>query len=122
VSWQIVVGVLILIAIAVHFGEKAMERAKRAKRRARQQAHLHEVSCTRDIREEWSADLRAMTVRVVRQEAGSASGEPERYELERTDSGVWSMKSSAIVPELPASVAEQLEKRYQLLVSKTRSG
>ena len=118
-SWQIVVGVLILIAIAVHFGEKARERANRAKRRARQ---LHEVSCTRDIREEWSADLRAMTMRVVRQEAGSASGEPKRYELERTDGGVWSMKSSGIVPELPASVAEQLEKRYQLLVSKTRSG
>ena len=118
-SWQIVVGVLILIAIALHFGEKASERANRAKRRGRQ---LHEVSSTREIREEWSADLRAMTVRVVRHAAGSALGEPERYELERAAAGVWSVKSGAAALQLPAGMAEQLEKRYELLMSKTRSG
>ena len=120
-GWQIVVGVLIVVAILLHFGEKAKERGQLAKRRAREQAQrgdLHRMSCTRDIREAWSADLRAMTLQVSRTEAGTALGAPEHYGLERAASGVWSIKDNVAAPELPARVAEQLEQRYQLLVGK----
>lgn len=123
-SWQIVVAALIVVAIAVHFGERHKARSNLAKRRARELAardHLHELSYTRDIREEWSADLRAMLVQVSRTEAGSRLGEPERLELERDANGAWAIKGSAAAPKLPGRLAEQLEKRHQHLTSQTKN-
>lgn len=118
-SWQIVVGVLIVVAIAVHFGEKALERARRAKLRARLAAEpAHHVSFTREIQERWSADLQAMTVQVSRAEAGVAWGPADLFVLERGAGGVWTITGSTGTPALPAGIAEQLEARFQRLSAK----
>jgi hypothetical protein len=120
VSWQIVVGVLIVVAIAVHFGEKAKERARRAKLRARLAAEpAHQISFTREIQERWSADLQAMTLQVSRAEAGAAWGAADRFVLERDAGGVWTITGSPAAPALPARIAEQLEARFQRLSTKT---
>ncbi len=119
-SWQIVVGVLIVVAIAVHFGEKAKERASRAKLRARLAAEpAHEISFTREVQERWSADLRAMTLRVSRGEAGAAWDAADDFTLARDAGGVWTITGSASVPALPARMAAQLEARFQRLAEKT---
>ncbi len=116
-SWLIVVAVLILGAIALHFGEKAKERAKRL---ARERAgSRHEVSFTRDVREQWFADLRAMTLQVSRVEAGAPAAPAEHLGLLRDAGGAWSVASSAI--ELPTRLAEQLEQRFQGMARKTPS-
>jgi hypothetical protein len=120
VSWQIVVGALIVVAIAVHFGEKAKERASRAKLRARLAAEpTHQLSFTREIRERWSADLQTMTLRVSRAEAGAALGAADSFTLERDAAGAWTITGSASAPVLPARIAEQLEARFQRLSGKT---
>ena len=109
-------GVLIVVAIAVHFGERAKERASRAKLRARLAAEpANEISFTREIQERWSADLRAMTLRVSRAEAGAAWGAADSFTLERSAGGAWTITGSASVPALPASMTEQLEARFQRL-------
>lgn len=116
VTWQIVVGVLIIVAIAVHFGEKATERARRAKlvlRRASQPAN--ELSFTREIQERWSADLRAMTLQVSRSETGAAGGVADTFTLQRDAAGAWTITGRADAPALPARFAEQLEARFQRL-------
>jgi len=114
VSWLIVVGVLVVVAIALHFGEKAKERAIRAKQRARRAAEpVHEISFTREIRERWSVDLRAMTLQVSRAEAGAAWGAADSFALERDPGGAWTISGSASAPALPARLAEQLEVRFQ---------
>lgn len=116
-SWPIVVAVLILGAIALHFAEKAKERSKRAQRLAQQRAgSRYEVSFTRDVREQWSADVRAMTLQVSRVEAGVPAA-AEHYGLERDASGAWSIAGSAVA--LPGRLAEQLEERFRGLPTKT---
>jgi hypothetical protein len=113
-SWLIVVAVLIVGAIALHFGEKAKEREQRAKRLAKQRSEpLHQLSFTREVRERWSADLRAMTLQVSRAEAGAPLAVAEQYGLERDGAGGWSITGSALA--LPAGLAEQLEARFQAL-------
>ena len=119
VSWQIVVGVLILVAIAVHFGEKAKERASRAKLRARLAAEpAHQISFTREVQERWSADLQGMTLQVSRAEAGAAWGAADRFILERDAAGAWTISGSAGAPALPAGLAAQLEARFQRFSAK----
>ena len=118
-SWQIVVGVLIVVAIAVHFGEKAKERASRAKLRGRLAAEpTHQISFTREIQERWSADLQAMTLHVSRAEAGADWSAADRFTLERDAGGAWTIAGSAAAPALPAHIAEQLEARFQRLSAK----
>jgi hypothetical protein len=120
VTWQIVVGVLIVVAIAVHFGEKANERKRRAKlvlRRASERAE--ELSFTRQIQERWSADLGAMTLQVTRTEMGAGHAVADSFMLQRGAAGAWSVTGSTSAPALPARFAEQLEARFQRLAGKT---
>ena len=111
-------AVLILGAIALHFGEKAKEREQRAKRLAKQRAEpRHQVSFTREVREQWSADLVAMTLQVSRAEAGAPGAAAEQYGLERDATGVWSVTGTEV--SLPERLAQQLEERFQLLATQT---
>ena len=119
-TWQIVVGMLIVVAIAVHFGEKAAERARRAKqalRRASEPANA--LSFTREVQERWSADLQAMTLQVWRTERGAAGGVADSFSLQRDSAGAWTIAGSAGAPALPARFAEQLEARFQRRAGKT---
>jgi hypothetical protein len=121
VTWQIVVGVLIVVAIAVHFGEKAKERAARAKRAARRASEpANQLSFTRDMTERWSADLRAMTLHVSRTEMGADSGQADSFTLARDAAGGWTISGDASPPAVPARFAEQLEAGFQRAARKER--
>ena len=109
---------LILGAIALHFAEKAKERDLRAKRLARQRAgSRHEVSFTREVREQWSADVLAMTLQVSRVEVGAPAAAAEHHGLVRDAGGAWSIANSAVA--LPARLVALLEERFQALAAKT---
>jgi hypothetical protein len=121
VSWVIVVGGVIAVALAVHFVEQRKSRAAALARRGRRElagelaGEPHRFSLSRDVTETWAVDLRTMIVELTRSdEAGVTT-----FQLERGLDGSWLMRSSggadAGARAVPLALAERLEQRFQHL-------
>jgi hypothetical protein len=116
VSWLIVVGGLVLLALGIHFAEqrksKAIMLARRTEREARP-AELYQFSFSLEVEEKWDVDLQEMMLRLTRSDESSVRS----FRLERSDEGTWQMRPIASAAErsvpVPASVAEKLEQRYR---------
>lgn len=113
-SWLLVVGGVIALALAVHFAEQRKSRAILLARRATQHApaELHRFSLSRQVQESWVVDLRTMLLELTRGDEAVST-----YQLERGVDGTWRMRPSAS-PEasplaVPVSVAQGLEQQYQ---------
>ena len=63
-TWLIVVGVVVAVALAVHFGEERKSRAAIQARKARA-AKPGRISHTRRVNETWEIDLEAMVAVAV---------------------------------------------------------
>jgi hypothetical protein len=119
-SWLIVVGVLVAVALAVHVYEQRRSRRVIAARRAarlRSEEGLQWFEHVREVKERWRADLGAMTLEIQR--SGSEPSEAgSGFRLARTTNGAWHMspvEGPASGPErpLPAAIAQPLEAQYQ---------
>ncbi len=126
---MLVVAAVVALAIGVHFYEKAQARARAAKKRGRleeERRGLHQVSLTRDIRETWDADFRAMRLDVRRVYDGAAADQPRSYALERDAAGVWLMRpaprgsTTSAAERVPLGVAEKLEARYERFLKQSQ--
>lgn len=117
-SWLILVGGLVALALAVHFFEERKSRAillARRQQRAAAASELHRFSMSREVTETWAVDLKTMVVELTRSdEAGVTT-----FELERRPDGSWhrrrSSDSEGGVAPVPAALSEQLEQRFQRL-------
>jgi hypothetical protein len=113
VSWLIVVGGVIALALAVHFAEQRKSKALALARRARRaSSEPHRFSLTREVKETWAIDLSTMTLTLTRSDEAAVA----MFRLERGADGTWHMRpgaGSAAALAVPAAIAAQLEQRYQ---------
>jgi hypothetical protein len=113
VTWLIVVGGVIALALAVRVAEQRRARAIVLARRNRREASSSEpqrfsVSC--EVKETWVVDLQTMLLELTRSDDASTA----TFLLERSGDGAWQMRPS-VSPALavPVPIAEQLEQRFQ---------
>ena len=110
-TWLIVVGAIVAVALAVHFGEERKSRAKLQARKARP-ASANSVSYTRSIKEAWELDLETMVAVVTRTDERGATEATLHFRLvQNADGRVELEPSAAPVWPLPAAIAEQLNAR-----------
>ena len=107
-TWLIVVGVVVAVALAVHFGEERKSRAAIQARKARA-AKPGRISHTRRVNETWDIDLEAMVAVVTRVDDKGTPEAPAQFRLLRNSDGSFSLEPSADPPRaLPQAVAELL--------------
>jgi hypothetical protein len=123
VSWLIVVGGVIALALAVHVAEQRRSRAVMLARRKQRGAasEAPRFSLSREVRETWAVDLETMRLELSRSdERGSAT-----FLLERGADCVWQMRSMSSPAQaalaVPPSLGGQLEQRYQAYQRVSRS-
>lgn len=110
-TWLIVVGAIVAVALAVHFGEERKSRAKRLARAARP-ASAGRVSYTRSVNEAWELDLEKMVAVVTRTDDKGATETTLHFRLVRNADGSFVLDSStARAWTLPKAVAELLAQR-----------
>lgn len=105
-TWLIVVGAIVAVALAVHFGEERRSRAKLRARAARP-TNVRHVSYSCKVNEAWEVDLEAMVAVVARSDARGATA-TTRFRLIRNADGGLELAPSTVWP-LPAAVAELIE-------------
>jgi hypothetical protein len=113
-SWLIVVGGVIALALAVHVAEQRKSRAiLLARRTQREAAEPHRFSLSREVKETWAVDLQTMRLELSRSDEAGVS----TFSLERSGDGTWRMHPTSSMADgvvtVPALLAEQLEQRYQ---------
>ena len=107
-TWLIVVGVVVAVALAVHFGEERRSRAKIRARKARA-ANAGRVSYARRLDETWDLDLDTMSAVVTRTDDRGATEAPLQFRLLRNTDGTFALEPSAAPPwPLPKAIAELL--------------
>lgn len=112
-TWLIVVGAIVAVALAVHFGEERKSRAKRLARAVRP-ASSPRVSYTRSVNEAWEVDLESMVAVLTRTDARGAVEATLRFRLVRNADGSFELEPSATPAwPLPSAVAELLVRAQQ---------
>lgn len=107
-TWLIVVGVVVAVALAVHFGEERKSRAKIRARKARA-ANAGRVSYARRVHETWDLDLETMMAVVTRTDDRGTTEAPLQFRLLRNTDGNFALEPSAAPPwPLPQVIAELL--------------
>ena len=110
-TWLIVVGAIVAVALAVHFGEEHKSRAKLRARKART-ANANRVSYARSVNEKWELDLETMVAVVARTDERGATEATLNFRLVRSADGKVELEPSAAPSwPLPAALAEQLSAR-----------
>ncbi len=119
-SWLIVVGALVAVAMAVHLYEQRRSKRVIAERRAareRAEDGLRWFQLSREVRESWRADFETMTLDIERTGAAPFSEAPLAFRLVRADDGSWVAApregEAATEVALRGPIAEKLEAQYQ---------
>jgi hypothetical protein len=123
-SWLIVVGALVAVAMAVHLYEQRRSKRVLAERRAareRAEEGLRWFRLAREVRESWLADVETMTLDIERTGAAPFSEAPLAFRLVRADDGSWVAAPREGEGEtdtdtelaLRGPIAERLEAQYQ---------
>jgi hypothetical protein len=108
-TWLIVVGAIVAVALAVHFGEERRSRAK-SRARAARPAKARKVTYACSVDEAWEVDLEAMVAVVTRGEARGASTTTRFRLFRNADGGLELEPSTTPRWSLPKAVAERIEK------------
>ena len=112
-TWLIVVGAIVAVALAVHFGEERKSRAKLRARKARA-ANAAPLSYARGVNEAWQLDLDTMTAVVTRTDERGATEATLHFRLVRAADGDVELDPIAAPAwRLPTAVAELLDSRLR---------
>lgn len=94
--------------------------AARRAERLREGAGLRYFKCSLTVREEWHADLEAMTLEIERKGAGALAEGALAFRLTRSTEGLWQIipQEGSSEQTLAGPIAEPLEAQYQRFLSR----